>query len=33
MSIKFVEITRNILVVDDGSLCLKVYGPAEKKDG
>ena len=36
MSIKFVgnqPLTRNIVVVDDGSLCLKVYGPAEKKDG
>ena len=32
MSIKFVDKTRNI-VVDDGSLCLKVYGPAEKKEG
>ena len=33
MIIKFVDKTRNILVVDDGSLCLKVYGPAEKKEG
>ena len=33
MSIKFVDKTRNIVVVDDGSLCLKVYGPAEKKEG
>ena len=33
MSIKFVDKTRNIVVDDDGSLCSKVYGPAEKKEG